>query len=70
MTHLEHEDPDHGPARYRIDQLASLLSGGERLRGGCADCDAYQTVQQTRDSTYVVRVHHDDHCPYLHGVTR
>ena len=52
--------------------LAGMV--GQRLPGGCDDCDAYQTLErQPNDAwggVYVLTVHHDDGCPFLSGATR
>lgn len=36
---------------------------GQRIPGGCLDCDAYQTVREATPGVYIVTVHHDDTCP-------
>lgn len=36
---------------------------GQRIPGGCEDCDAYQTVDTTQPPIYRITVHHDDTCP-------
>ncbi len=43
--------------------LASL--DGARIRGGCDDCDAYQTIDATQAPLFMLTVHHDDTCPWL-----
>ncbi len=50
------------------DSLSSLFEAmqGLRIPGGCDDCDAYQTTT-TEEGAYVIRVHHDDSCPYYVG---
>ncbi len=55
--------PSPSPAEY-LDELHRALSGN-RLPGGCDDCDAYQTLTKAADGFYVVTVHHDDTCPWL-----
>ena len=45
--------------------LAALI--GQRIPGGCDDCDAYQTMQ-TVDGIFILSVHHDDTCPTLHRI--
>lgn len=47
------------PTRLRLDALL-----GQKVPGGCADCDAYQTMHEV-DGVYVLGVHHDDWCPTL-----
>lgn len=39
---------------------------GRRLPGGCDDCNAYQTVTTQGGGLYVLTVHHDETCPWLH----
>ncbi|MGC4174278.1 hypothetical protein [Demequina sp.] len=36
---------------------------GQRIPGGCEDCDAYQTVEVTAPGIYSLQVHHDATCP-------
>ncbi|MGO4130876.1 hypothetical protein AB4028_00310 [Janibacter sp. RAF20_2_2] len=36
---------------------------GQRIPGGCDQCDAYQTVDADQAPIYRVTVHHDDWCP-------
>jgi len=47
------------PTRLRLDALL-----GQKIPGGCDDCDAYQTMAQA-DGFYILRVHHDDWCATL-----
>ena len=35
-----------------------------RMPGGCADCDAYQTLDQD-GRVAVLTIHHDATCPWL-----
>jgi hypothetical protein len=42
--------------------LAQLL--GQEIYGGCEDCEAYQTVEQESEGGWMIRVHHDDWCPF------
>jgi hypothetical protein len=44
--------------------IADLLEqmAGQRIPGGCDDCDAYQEMTK-QDGIYVLTVHHDDTCP-------
>jgi hypothetical protein len=35
---------------------------GQRIPGGCDDCDAYQEMTK-QHGIYVMTVHHDDTCP-------
>lgn len=46
------------------DVLASL--NGQRIPGGCEDCDAYQTVR-SEGSVHLLTVHHDDWCSSYGG---
>jgi hypothetical protein len=47
-----------------LDFLAQLV--GQKIAGGCDDCDAYQTVEQDPQCSYLwtLHVHHDDTCPF------
>ena len=36
-----------------------------RIPGGCDECDAYQTIDDTSAPIYVLRVHHDQTCSWL-----
>lgn len=38
---------------------------GTKIPGGCDRCDAYQTVESSLLGVYIIRVHHDDWCPFL-----
>jgi hypothetical protein len=38
---------------------------GERIPGGCDQCDAYQTVEPAAPGVWTMTVHHDDWCPFL-----
>lgn len=38
---------------------------GARVPGGCADCDAYQTVEPAAAGVWLLAVHHDDACPFF-----
>jgi len=40
---------------------------GERIAGGCAFCDAYQTVAPVRPGVWSMTVHHDDWCEFWNG---
>jgi hypothetical protein len=46
------------------------IATGERIPGGCHDCDAYQVVTEEAPGVFVLQVHHDPGCPFLAGVTR
>lgn len=37
---------------------------GARIYGGCAHCDAYQTVHPASAGVWKITVHHDDWCPW------
>ncbi len=54
-------------ARAFRRQLTNMLGAldGARLPGGCAHCDAYQTVSPISAGVWNIRVHHDDWCPWL-----
>lgn len=49
--------------RTCLDDLAAVI-GDQRVRGGCDDCDAYQTMTKL-DGIFHITVHHDDYCPWL-----
>lgn len=51
-----------------LDDLATVFAG-QRIPGGCPDCDAYQTFAQEAQGVYAVRVHHDTTCPALKELT-
>ena len=36
---------------------------GQRIPGGCADCDAYQTLAAEAHGVFSLFVHHDETCP-------
>jgi len=47
-----------------MNTLAELFEAlsGQRIPGGCDDCNAYQTMTQ-QDRIHVLTIHHDDTCP-------
>lgn len=47
--------------RHLVDVLGPL--DGAQVPGGCADCDAYQTVTALAEGVWSVTVHHDPDCP-------
>ncbi len=51
----------HEPKSTRL-RLHALL--GQKVPGGCDDCDAYQHLRE-HDGIYVLTVAHDDWCPTL-----
>lgn len=48
--------------------LADLA--GIRIPGGCDDCNAYQVMVEHAPNVLVVRVFHDDTCPFFSGSVR
>jgi hypothetical protein len=42
---------------------------GARIPGGCGHCDAYQVIhaQAGHPNVHLIRVYHDDWCPFLAG---
>jgi hypothetical protein len=42
---------------------------GAKVRGGCQDCDAYQTVRAVSVGLWDMTVHHDDCCSALSAMT-
>lgn len=52
--------------RHPIVEVAQRLAG-QRIPGGCEDCDAYQVMEPDPKHPMIVRitVHHDDTCPWL-----
>lgn len=56
----------NGQAFYRDER--PVPAGA--VRGGCADCDAYQALDATDAPLYRLTVHHDPTCPALHDDTR
>lgn len=55
----------------RKDPVVNLLGplDGAQIPGGCAECDAYQTVESHAAGVWVINVHHDDWCPRLRRLT-
>jgi len=47
-----------------MTQAIAALDGAT-IPGGCDHCDAYQTAHVIEHGFCVVRVHHDDWCPWL-----
>lgn len=49
------------------EQLRRALGplDGMRVAGGCASCDAYQTVAPVSAGVWALIVRHDDWCPWL-----
>ena len=45
------------------DYLEQLT--GQRIPGGCDECDAFQTVDTSHAPIYRIAVHHDEWCPVL-----
>lgn len=48
----------------RVARVLGPLDG-ERVPGGCEDCDAYQEVTAVNPGVWSITVHHDDDCPFL-----
>jgi len=48
-----------------VNTLAELFEAmaGQRIPGGCDDCNAYQTMMTRQDGIHVLTIHHDDTCP-------
>lgn len=38
---------------------------GKRIAGGCADCDAYQELEQQMPGIWIIHISHDTGCPTL-----
>ena len=38
---------------------------GQRIPGGCDDCDAYQELYEVAPGLYLLGICHDDWCPEL-----
>lgn len=49
---------------------AARKQGGERIPGGCENCNAYQVLKEDPESDGVFHclVYHDDWCPTLRGM--
>lgn len=47
------------------EMLAKAAAKGDRIRGGCESCDAYQTLDEVEVGVWSLIVHHDDWCPFL-----
>lgn len=55
-------------ARQSSNPLHGLSAlAGQRIPGGCDDCDAYQVIQAADGFTRIT-VHHDDTCPTLRAM--
>jgi hypothetical protein len=54
-----------------LRSLARLLKD-QKIAGGCEDCDAYQTIEESPDCPAVahITIHHDDTCPWLARIER
>lgn len=52
-----------------LDRLHEQVEG-QRLPGGCDDCDAYQTLDKHDSGVFMLAVHHDDTCPFYRGLNR
>jgi hypothetical protein len=52
-----------------LRSIARLLKG-QKVLGGCFDCDAYQTIDEdpVHLGVWHINIHHDDSCPYLKGL--
>ncbi len=50
-----------------LDDLFANL-GERQIPGGCDSCDAYQTMEVVSPGVHVIRVHHDDWCPFLRAM--
>ncbi|WP_159448802.1 hypothetical protein [Demequina sp. NBRC 110053] len=46
------------------------MASAIQIPGGCQDCDAFQTLDETSPGIYVLAVHHDDTCPQLRAQIR
>jgi hypothetical protein len=46
------------------DSFFQAIPDDVRIPGGCDDCSAYQTFDRTQAPVYILRVHHDDTCPW------
>lgn len=53
--------------RQLVDLFGPLE--GSRVRGGCTNCDAYQTVHPVTSGVWSITIHHDDDCPFYSGLT-
>lgn len=42
---------------------------GQRIRGGCDRCDAYQVLTEESAGVWHLVVHHDDWCPFIRART-
>ncbi len=52
-------------ARNYLEQLT-----GQRIPGGCDECDAFQTVDTSNAPIYRIAVHHDEWCPVYAAMTK
>lgn len=50
------------------DYLEQLT--GQRIPGGCDECDAFQTVDTSNAPIYRIAVHHDQWCPVHTATTK
>jgi hypothetical protein len=47
-----------------FDELFAKVEG-DRIPGGCDQCDAYQVLEQLSPGVHALNIHHDDDCPIL-----
>ena len=50
------------------EMLAKEAAKGQRVRGGCDSCDAFQTLEEVDEGVWSLTVHHDDWCPVLRAM--
>ena len=50
------------------EMLAKEAAKGQRIRGGCGSCDAYQTLNEVDDGVWSLTVHHDEDCVFLRAM--
>jgi hypothetical protein len=55
----------HPALSTATDRIALDAWTGRRIRGGCDDCAAYQTLTRVHDGYYVLTVSHDPTSPEL-----
>jgi hypothetical protein len=56
--------PELTPPQAAVARVLGRLDGA-RIPGGCAECDAYQSVKPVSGGLWMMTVHHADCCPFL-----
>lgn len=54
------------PAQAGMLRMLGPLDG-EKIPGGCEQCNAYQTAELLGPGVWNISVHHDEWCPMIGG---